>query len=112
MTDDPGGPAGTPAAAGGPTHVLRLFVTGMTPRSADAVVRLKAVCERHLAGRYVLEVIDVYQQPERARTEQIVATPTLIKSLPAPLRRLVGDLSDVDRVLVGLDIRPAGEGGG
>lgn len=111
MTDDPGGSPTPPAPADGVTHVLRLFVTGMTPRSVEAVARLKGVCERHLAGRYELEVIDVYQQPGRAKSEQIVATPTLIKSLPAPLRRLVGDLSDVERVLVGLDIRPLAEGG-
>ena len=87
------------------TFLLRLFVTGMTPRSTDAIARIKAICEEFLDGRYDLEVIDIYQQPEAARGEQIVATPTLIKKLPPPLRRLVGDLSDRDRVLLGLDIR-------
>jgi circadian clock protein KaiB len=89
----------------GPRHVLRLFVTGMTPRSIDAIARIKAVCEEHLAGRYDLEVVDIYQHPEAARLDQIVATPTLIKRLPPPLKRLVGDLSDRQRVLLGLDIR-------
>ena len=90
-------------------YVLRLYVTGMTPRSTDAIARIKAICEEHLAGRYELDVIDIYQQPTLARGEQIIATPTLIKKLPLPLRRLVGDLSDRERVLLGLDLRPAGE---
>ena len=85
-------------------YVLRLFVTGMTPRSTDAIARIKAICEEHLNDRYELEVIDIYQQPDAAKGEQIVATPTLIKKLPAPLRRLVGDLSDKQRVLLGLNI--------
>ncbi len=86
-------------------HVLRLYVTGMTPRSTEAVARIKILCEQHLAGRYELDVIDIYQQPARAMSEQIIATPTLIKSLPLPLRRLVGDLSDQGRVLRGLDVQ-------
>ena len=86
-------------------HQLRLFVSGMTPRSTDAIARIKAICEEHLVGCYELEVIDIYQHPTVAREEQIVATPTLIKRLPAPPRRLVGDLSDTKRVLLGLDIR-------
>ena len=94
-----------PAEAGGRTFLLRLFVTGMTPRSTDAIARIKAICEEYLEGRYELEVVDIYQQPEAARVEQIVATPTLVKKLPPPLRRLVGDLSDKRRVLLGLDIR-------
>ncbi len=77
----------------------------MTPRSTDAIARIKAICEEYLEGRYELEVIDIYQQPEAAKAEQIVATPTLIKKLPPPLRRLVGDLSDKQRVLLGLNIR-------
>jgi circadian clock protein KaiB len=85
-------------------YVLRLFVTGMTPRSTDAIARIKAICEEHLNGQYELEVVDIYQQPDVAKGEQIVATPTLIKKLPAPLRRLVGDLSDKQRVLLGLNI--------
>jgi circadian clock protein KaiB len=78
----------------------------MTPRSARAVENIRAFCEKHLAGHYELQVIDIYQQPELARTEQLVAAPTLIKKLPLPLRRLIGDMSDEERILVGLDILP------
>ena len=93
------------ASEGGGKYMLRLFVTGLTPRSTEAIARTKAICEEYLLGRYELEVIDIYQQPAVAKGEQIVATPTLIKKLPPPLRRLVGDLSNKERVLVGLDIR-------
>jgi circadian clock protein KaiB len=86
-------------------YVLCLYVSGMTPRSAEAIERTKAICEEHLKGRYELNVIDIYQQPEVARNDQVVAVPTLIRKLPEPLRRLVGDLSDRERVLVGLDLR-------
>jgi circadian clock protein KaiB len=88
----------------GGNYLLRLFVTGMTPRSTEAIARIKAICEEYLEGRYDLEVIDIYQQPTIARSEQIIATPTLVKKLPLPLRRLVGDLSDKRRVLVGLNL--------
>ena len=84
--------------------MLRLYVTGLTPRSSRAVGNLKAVCDEYLAGRYDLEVIDIYQQPALARGEQIIAAPTLIKKLPLPVRRMIGDLSDRERVLVGLDL--------
>ena len=94
-------PEGTPGK-----YILRLYITGMTKRSARAIENLRTFCEKHLAGHYELQVIDVYQQPELARTEQIVAVPTLIKKLPLPLRRLIGDMSDEARVLVGLDILP------
>jgi circadian clock protein KaiB len=87
-------------------YILRLYVTGMTTRSARAIANLQRFCEKHLHGRYDLQVIDVYQQPELARSEQIVAVPTLIKQLPLPLRRLIGDMSDEERVLVGLNILP------
>jgi circadian clock protein KaiB len=87
-------------------YVLRLYVTGMTPRSARAIANVKQVCEEHLKGRYDLQVIDIYQQPVLAKGEQIIAVPTLIKKLPLPLRRFIGDLSDRDRVLIGLDLRP------
>ncbi len=90
----------------GDRYILKLYVTGMTRRSAHAIENLQTFCEKHLAGRYELQVIDVYQQPELTRTEQIVAIPTLIKKLPLPLRRLIGDMSDEERVLVGLDILP------
>src|SRR4051794_2930786 len=96
--------------AAGRRYVLRLFVTGMTPHSTRAVANLKAICEQHLLGRYDLDVIDLYQQPALARAEQILAAPTLIKKLPRPARRLIGDLSRTDRVLAGLDLSPAWEG--
>ena len=90
-------------------YVLRLYVTGLTPRSTRAIENVRAICEEHLQGRYELEVIDIYQQPVLAKGEQIVAAPTLIRQLPAPLRRIIGDLSNRERVLVGLDLRPRGE---
>ena len=92
------------ARSGEGEYVLRLYVTGLTPRSTQAIATIKAICEEHLTGRYDLEVIDIYQQPALARDEQIVAVPTLIRKLPLPLRRLIGDLSDRDRVLLGLDL--------
>ena len=85
-------------------YVLRLYVTGMTPRSAQAIKNLQAICHEHLEGRYDLDVIDIYQQPVLTGTEQIIAAPTLIKRLPLPMRRLVGDMSNRERVLVGLDL--------
>ena len=85
-------------------YVLCLFLTGMTPRSTEAYANIKGICEKHLHGRYDLEVIDIYQQPSLARDEQIIAAPTLVKKLPAPLKRLVGNLSREDRVLIGLDL--------
>jgi circadian clock protein KaiB len=88
-------------------YVLRLYVTGMTPRSARAIASIRALCETHLEGHYSLQVIDIYQHPQLTREEQIVAAPTLIKQLPRPLRRMVGDLSDRERVLLGLDLREA-----
>ena len=89
----------------GERYVLRLYVTGMTPRSTEAFATIKALCEDRLQGRYELEVIDIYQHPQLAIDEQIIAVPTLVKKLPAPLRRLVGDLSNEERVLLGLDLR-------
>ena len=86
-------------------YVLRLYVTGMTPRSTEAFASIKSICETRLHGRYELEVIDLYQHPQLAIDEQIIAVPTLVKMLPAPLRRLVGDLSNEERVLLGLDLR-------
>ena len=88
-------------------YLLRLFVTGQTPRSVKSIENLKRLCERYLKGRYELEVIDIYQQPALASENQIIAAPTLIKKLPLPLRRLVGDFSDQDRVVVGLDLKVA-----
>lgn len=83
---------------------LRLFITGITPKSARAIENIRDICETTMPGRYDLEVIDVYQHPEEAQSEQIVVTPTLVKKLPLPFRRMIGDLSDRARVLAGLDI--------
>jgi circadian clock protein KaiB len=91
---------------GAERYVLRLYVTGTTPRSARAITNIKQICEEHLQGRYELEVIDIYQQSHLAAGEQIIAVPTLIKKLPLPLRRLIGDLSDTEQVLLGLDLKP------
>jgi circadian clock protein KaiB len=85
--------------------VFRLFVSGLTPRSQSAIAHLHEYCERHLEGRHRIEVIDLYQSPELAAKEQIVATPTLLKLSPAPQRRLIGDLSHEDRFLRGVDLR-------
>ncbi|MGE5698781.1 MAG: circadian clock KaiB family protein [Deltaproteobacteria bacterium] len=89
-------------------YMLRLYVAGTTPRSAQAILNLKVICDEHLAGRYDLHVIDIYQQPILAKGEQIIAAPTLIKKLPHPMRKLIGDMSDKDKVLIGLDIRKRG----
>ena len=86
-------------------YVLRLYVSGSTLKSQRAVENIKRVCEEHLKGRYDLEVIDIYQHANLARDEQIVAVPTLIKRLPIPLRRLIGDLSNLKEVLFGLDLK-------
>ena len=89
----------------GPRYLLRLYITGQTPRSLRSVENLRALCDKHLAGRFDLEVVDIYQQPAMAAAGQIIAAPTLIKSMPLPLRRLVGDFSDQNRVILGLDIK-------
>jgi circadian clock protein KaiB len=85
-------------------YVLRLYVTGMTSRSERAVKNLRAICDEYLEGRYDLEVIDIYQQPVLTKGEQIIAAPTLIKKLPLPMRRILGDMSNRERVLLGLDL--------
>lgn len=85
-------------------YILRLYVTGSTPRSLKAIYNLKKFCEEHLPDEYDLEVIDIYEDPDAARAEQIIAAPTLIKRLPAPLRRFVGDLSNPQKLLTGLGI--------
>jgi len=85
-------------------YVLRLYVSGSTSKSALAIENIKRICVQHLENRYDLEVIDIYQQPSLARDEQIVAVPTLIKRFPPPVRRLIGDLSNVKKVLFGLDL--------
>ena len=95
----------TPAISEKLTYVLRLYITGSTPQSLRAIANIKNICEVHLKGQYELEVIDLYQNPALAIGEQIIAAPTLIKKLPLPLRRIIGDMSNEDRVLVGLDLR-------
>jgi circadian clock protein KaiB len=87
-------------------YKLRLFITGATPRSIRAIENMHRICEESLEGRYDLEVVDVYQNPEMTKDLQIVATPTLVKILPEPLRRIIGDLSNTERVLAGLNILP------
>src|ERR1700748_187227 len=92
--------------AGDGRYTLKLYVAGMPSRSSRAIANVRAFCEKHLEGRYDLQVIDVYQQPALAKSEQLIAAPTLIKKLPLPLRRLIGDMSNEDRILVGLDLVP------
>lgn len=94
------------AQAGAGHYVLRLYLTGNTSRSLKAVQTIKALCEEHFQGRYDLEIVDLCQQPERAQAAKIIAAPTLVKELPLPLRRLSGDLTDPDRVLVALNLKP------
>ena len=93
-------------AQGDRHYVLRLYVAGMTPKSTLAVTNIKKICEEHLAGRYSLEVIDLYKRPALADGEQIIAAPTLLKKLPLPLRRFIGDMSNTEKIIVGLDLRP------
>ncbi len=95
-----------PSAAAG--FVLHLYITGATPNSTRAVRNLKEICEQHLPGRYELQIIDIYQQPNLAEQEQIIAAPTLVKKFPLPVRRLIGDLSERGKVLAALGLRPAG----
>jgi len=91
-------------------YVLRLYVTGQTPRSVLAINNMRKICAEHLSERYTLEVIDIYQHPEACQEQQIIAAPTLIKVLPHPLRRIIGDLSNTEKVLVGLDLRARSAG--
>ena len=93
-------------AAAPDAWILRLYVAGQTPRSLRAVANIQKICAEELCGRYRLEVIDLYQQPQLAQGEQIVAVPALVKRLPEPLRMVIGDMSDTERVLVGLDLLP------
>lgn len=85
---------------------LRLYVAGQTPKSMAAFKNLKKICEEHLAGRYHIEIIDLLRYPQLAKGDQILAIPTLVRRLPVPLRKIIGDLSNTERVLVGLDVRP------
>ena len=84
---------------------LRLYVAGQTPKSLTAFANLKKICEEHLAGQYAIEVIDLLKEPQLASGDQILAIPTLVRKLPSPIKKIIGDLSNTDRVLVGLDIR-------
>ena len=86
-------------------YLLKLYVTGKTPRAEKAIANLRRICEEDLHGRYELEIIDVLEKPEAAELDKVLATPTLIKQLPPPLRRVIGDLSDKDKVLLGLEVR-------
>jgi circadian clock protein KaiB len=88
-------------------YVLKLYVTGKSPRTELAIANLRRICEQELANAYELVIIDVLEQPQLAEDDRILATPTLIKHLPPPLRRVIGDLSDRDKVLLGLEVRPA-----
>jgi circadian clock protein KaiB len=90
-------------------YVLRLYVTGMTPKSTRAIANVQKFCEKYLEGAYELKVIDIYQQPQLAKGEQIIATPTLIKQLPLPFRKLIGDMSDTEKFLVGIDLKQKSE---
>jgi circadian clock protein KaiB len=94
------------AGEGAPRYVLRLYVAGATRQSSRAIQSIQAICEERLHGQYELEVVDVYQHPDAAREDQVLALPTLIKRLPVPLRQLIGDLSNTQRVLRGLDLQP------
>lgn len=90
---------------------LRLYVAGQTPKSLAAFANLKRVCEERLKGRYAIEVVDLVQRPQLARDDQILAIPTLVRRLPEPIRKIIGDLSNTERVLVGLDLQPQDAGG-
>jgi circadian clock protein KaiB len=101
----PQSPAST-ADVGEKLWELRLYVAGQTAKSLTAFENLKKICEEHLAGQYHIEVIDLLEQPQLARGDQIIALPTLVRKLPTPIRKIIGDLSNTERVLVGLDLRP------
>ncbi len=86
-------------------YILKLYISGNSPRAQAAIANLKRICEEDLAGRYVLEIVDVLEKPDAAEADKILATPTLVKQLPPPLRRVIGDLSDKEKVLLGLEVR-------
>ena len=91
-------------------YLLKLYISGMTPNSQRAIKNVQKICEEHLYGRFELEIIDIYQQPIFAKDGQIVAVPTLVKELPPPLRKFIGDLSQTERILAGLDLRKKNQG--
>jgi circadian clock protein KaiB len=95
-----------PGSPADDTWQLRLYVAGQTPKCLKAFANLKQICEEHLAGKYRIEIIDLMVNPQLARGDQILAIPTLVRNLPQPVRKIIGDLSDTERVLVGLDLRP------
>ena len=99
---------GIKAKTGSPDKIwnLRLYVAGQTPKSLTAFTNLKKICEEHLAGEYSIEVIDLLKNPQLAKGDQIIALPTLVRKLPEPIKKIIGDLANTERVLVGLDIRP------
>jgi circadian clock protein KaiB len=113
MSQDTSGPAVDPSTGaeidGGPYH-MRLYVAGQTTKSMAAMANLRRICEEHLPGRYDIEVIDLLKNPQLAAGDQILAIPTLVRRLPEPLKRIIGDLSNTEKVLVGLDIRPKAKG--
>ena len=88
------------------TYILRLYVAGQTSNSIAAIANLKKICEEHLAGRYQIQVVDLLENPQLARGDQILAVPTMVRKLPLPVRRIIGDLSNTERVLIGLDLVP------
>ncbi|HVF71332.1 MAG TPA: circadian clock KaiB family protein [Chthoniobacterales bacterium] len=96
-----------PFSAKSDSYCLRLYIAGSTPQSSRAIANLKAICESHLKNRYDLTVVDLYEQPERAGEDQIMVAPTLVRLLPLPVRRLIGDLSQTERVLAALDVAPS-----
>ena len=99
-----------PAAASSKVYSMSLYVTGATPRSTKAITNLRKLCEEHLPGKYELRIIDLYQEPEKAREGMVIAAPTLVKSFPLPLRRFIGDLSDKQNLMRGLEIKPVADG--
>ena len=96
-----------PPVADADTFLLRLYVAGQTPKCMRAFANLKKICEEYLAGRYHIEMVDLLHNPQLARGDQILAVPTLVRRLPEPIKKIIGDLSNTERVLVGLDLRPA-----
>src|SRR5579859_1190194 len=101
-----------PARAKSDAYILRLYVAGLTSNSMTALANLKQICEEHLAGRYEIQVIDLLANPRLAQGDQILAIPTLVRKLPVPMRKIIGDLSDTERVLIGLDLQPQERSGG
>jgi circadian clock protein KaiB len=99
------------APVGTETFLLRLYVAGQTPKCIRAFANLKRICEEHLTGHYHIEMVDLLVNPQLARGDQILAVPTLVRRLPEPIKKIIGDLSNTERVLVGLDLRPAKRGG-